>query len=76
MINVMNFDLLQVRQHRKLQLNELEEWRTGAYKSFRLYKEEVKGYHDKRIERDKKFEKEDEMLLFNLRLRLFLGILK
>lgn len=47
-----------------------------AYKNSRMYKEKVKCYHDKHVKRDKKFKKEEQVLLFNSRLRIFLGNLK
>ena len=33
-------------EHRKLQLQELEEIRNDAYESVRIYKEKVKIFHD------------------------------
>jgi len=59
-----------------VQLNELDEWRALAYENSRIYKDKVKQYHDKKIKQDKKFEKGDQVLLYNTRLRLFLGKLK
>jgi hypothetical protein len=45
----LNFDENQARENRKLQMQELEEMRSHAYKSSKLYKDQVKSYHDKRI---------------------------
>ncbi|KAM2405137.1 hypothetical protein ACFXTH_032397 [Malus domestica] len=61
--------------HRKLQLNELEEIRHDAYENARIYKEKTKAFHDKMI-RGKTFEIGQKVLLFNSRLRLFPGKLR
>ncbi|XP_060211807.1 uncharacterized protein LOC132639373 [Lycium barbarum] len=60
---------------RLFQLNETDEFRYQACKSVSLYKERMKHYHDTKIlKRD--FQKGDDVLLYNLRLNLFLGKLK
>ena len=46
-----------------------------AYESLRIYKERAKKWHDKHIMK-KRLQKGDMVLLFNSRLRLFLGKLK
>ncbi|XP_070029194.1 uncharacterized protein [Nicotiana sylvestris] len=56
-------------------LHELEEFRFQAFESARLYKERMKLMHDKHI-LDRNFKPEDLVLLYNSRLRLFLGKLK
>jgi len=61
---------------RKLQLNELDEWRSNAYENSRIYKEKVKEYHDKHIKQPKQFQEGDQVLLFNSRLKLFPGKLR
>lgn len=48
----------------------------GAYENSRLYTEKMKRYHGNHIRRGKQFEKGDQMMLFNSRLRLFPVILK
>ncbi|XP_015963134.1 uncharacterized protein LOC107487065 [Arachis duranensis] len=60
---------------RKLQLAELECLRLEAYENSRLYKEKMKAMHDKIIRR-KEFKAGDLVLLYNSRLRLFLGKLR
>ncbi|GKB91366.1 reverse transcriptase domain-containing protein [Tanacetum coccineum] len=50
--------------------------RLDAYESSISYKERTKRWHDKRIKAPTKYEKGDKVLLFNSRLRLFLGKLK
>ncbi|XP_060210508.1 uncharacterized protein LOC132637437 [Lycium barbarum] len=57
------------------QLNELDEFRFRAYVSSSLYKARMKHYHDKKIFQ-REFIPGDHVLLFNSRLRLFLGKLK
>ncbi|XP_038874981.1 uncharacterized protein LOC120067503 [Benincasa hispida] len=41
----LNFDLSSVGEVRKLQLNELVEWRMNTYKNAKLYKERTKKWH-------------------------------
>ncbi|XP_038889385.1 uncharacterized protein LOC120079304 [Benincasa hispida] len=60
---------------RKLQLNELEEWRMNAYENNKIYKEKTKCWHDQRISK-KVLVVGQKVLLFNSRLRLFPGKLK
>ncbi|KAH9716155.1 hypothetical protein KPL71_021360 [Citrus sinensis] len=65
-----NMELDVAGQHRKLQLQELEEIRNDAYESSRIYKEKTKAFHDKQILR-KNFEVGQKVLLFHSRLKLF-----
>nr|GFB06447.1 reverse transcriptase domain-containing protein [Tanacetum cinerariifolium] len=44
-----NFDLKTAGDHRKLQLNELNELRDQAYENFLIYKERTKKLHDDNI---------------------------
>nr|GEY33687.1 reverse transcriptase domain-containing protein [Tanacetum cinerariifolium] len=44
-----NFDLLTAGNHRKVQLNELNEIRDQAYKNSLIYKEKTKTIHDSKI---------------------------
>ena len=74
-IKKLNFDLKAVKEERLLQLNELEELRNEAYDSAIIYKDKTKKWHDQRILR-REFKARDQVLLFNSRLRLFLGKLK
>ena len=62
-------------QHRKLQLQELEEIRNDAYESSRIYKEMTKVFHDKQILR-KNFKVGQKVLLFHSHLKLFPGKLR
>lgn len=67
----LNFDFNLVREQRKLQLNELDEWRTVAYENLRIYKDKVKWYHDQTMKQNKKFEEGNQVLLYIARLYLF-----
>ncbi|GJS42560.1 reverse transcriptase domain-containing protein [Tanacetum coccineum] len=71
-----NMDLTKAGANKFLQINELDELRLDAYESSISYKERTNGWHDKRIKTPTKYEKGDKVLLFNSRLRLFLGKLK
>jgi len=74
-LKFLNFDEALLGEKRKLQLLELEEMRLNAYESFRLYKEKVKAYHDKKLLK-KDFRPGQQVLLFNSRLKLFPSKLK
>jgi len=74
-LKFLNFDEAISREQRRLQLLELEEMRSTAYESSKLYKERVKKYHDKKLLK-KDFHPGQQVLLFNLRLKLFSGKLK
>ena len=62
-------------EERKTQLLELEEMRSNEYESARLYKDKVKAYHDMKFLK-KEFLLGQQVLMFNSRLKLFLGKLK
>nr|GEZ82258.1 reverse transcriptase domain-containing protein [Tanacetum cinerariifolium] len=59
----------------RVQLNELNELRDQAYENSLIYKEKMKRIHDLKI-KDRVFNVDDRVLLFNLRLKIFLGKLK
>nr|GFC21368.1 reverse transcriptase domain-containing protein [Tanacetum cinerariifolium] len=67
-----NFDLKTVGDHRKLQLNELNELHDQAYKNSLIYKEQTKKLHDDKI-KNRIFIVGDQVLLFNSRLKIFSG---
>ena len=58
-----------------MQLNELDEMRLFAYENAKMYKEKTKRWHDAKI-KERVFERGQEVLLFNSRLKLFPGKLK
>ncbi|GJW36670.1 reverse transcriptase domain-containing protein [Tanacetum coccineum] len=70
-----NFDLMTVGDHRKVQLNKLNELRDHAYENSLIYKEKTKRFHDSKI-KNRVFNVSDRVLLFNSRLKIFSGKLK
>nr|GEU75955.1 reverse transcriptase domain-containing protein [Tanacetum cinerariifolium] len=70
-----NFDLKTAGDHRKLQLNELNELHDQAYENSLIYKERTKKLHDSKI-KNCIFNVGDQVLLFNSRLKIFSGKLK
>ncbi|GJW49292.1 reverse transcriptase domain-containing protein [Tanacetum coccineum] len=70
-----NFDLKTAGDHRKLQLNELNELRDQAYENSLIYKERTKKLHHFKI-KNRIFNVGDQVLLFNSRLKIFSGKLK
>ncbi|GJY58013.1 reverse transcriptase domain-containing protein [Tanacetum coccineum] len=70
-----NFDLKTAGDHRKVQINELNELRDQAYENSLIYKEKTKRIHDSKI-KNRVFNVGDRVLLFNSRLKLFSGKLK
>nr|GEX36105.1 reverse transcriptase domain-containing protein [Tanacetum cinerariifolium] len=70
-----NFDLAVTGDHRKVQLNELNELRDHAYENSLIYKEKTKRIHDSKI-KNYVFNVGDRVLLFNSRLKMFSGKLK
>ncbi|GJU84022.1 reverse transcriptase domain-containing protein [Tanacetum coccineum] len=70
-----NFDLKTASDHRKLQLNKLNELRDQAYENYLIYKERTKKLHDSKI-KNRIFNIGDQVLLFNSRLKIFSGKLK
>nr|GEW90595.1 reverse transcriptase domain-containing protein [Tanacetum cinerariifolium] len=61
--------------HKKVQLNELNELRDQAYENFLIYTEKTKRLHESKI-KDRVFNIGDIVLLFNFRLKFFSGKLK
>ncbi|GJX24287.1 reverse transcriptase domain-containing protein [Tanacetum coccineum] len=70
-----NFDLETAGDHRKVQLNELNELRDHAYENSLIYKEKTKRIHDSKM-KNRVFNVGDQVLLFNSRLKIFSGKLK
>nr|GFC09600.1 reverse transcriptase domain-containing protein [Tanacetum cinerariifolium] len=70
-----NFDLKTAGDHRKLQLNELNELHDQAYENSLIYKERTKKLHDDKI-KNRIFNVGDQVLLFNSRHKIFSGKLK
>nr|GFB27590.1 reverse transcriptase domain-containing protein [Tanacetum cinerariifolium] len=70
-----NFDHKTAGDHRKLQLNELNELRDQAYENSLIYKEKTKKIHYSKI-KNRIFNVGDRVLLFNSRLKIFSWNLK
>ncbi|GKA18633.1 reverse transcriptase domain-containing protein [Tanacetum coccineum] len=70
-----NFDLKTAGDHRKVQMNELNELWDHAYENSLIYKEKTKKIHDSKI-KNRVFNVGDRVLLFNSRLKIFSGKLK
>nr|GEX97080.1 reverse transcriptase domain-containing protein [Tanacetum cinerariifolium] len=70
-----NFNLKTAGDHRKIQINELNELRDQAYENSLIYKEKTKKIHDSKIKKCV-FNIGDRVLLFNSRLNIFSGKLK
>ncbi|GJZ69240.1 reverse transcriptase domain-containing protein [Tanacetum coccineum] len=70
-----NFDLKTAGDHRKLQLNELNELCDQAYENSLIYKERTKKLQDSMI-KNRIFNVGDQVLLFNSRLKIFSRKLK
>lgn len=72
---ILNFNLSKVVHARMLQLTELEEHRLFSYENAELYKEKAKRWHDSKCHK-RELIVGKQVLLFNSRLKLFLGKLK
>nr|GEY46224.1 reverse transcriptase domain-containing protein [Tanacetum cinerariifolium] len=70
-----NFDLAVAGNHRKVQLNKLNELFDHAYENSLIYKEKTKRIHDSKI-KNRVFNVGDRVLLFNSGLKIFSGKLK
>ncbi|GJS18271.1 hypothetical protein Tco_0412743 [Tanacetum coccineum] len=62
-----NFDLETASDHRKVQLNELNELRDHAYENSLIYKDKTKRIHDSKI-KNRVFNVDDQVLLLTLGL--------
>ncbi|GKC69375.1 reverse transcriptase domain-containing protein [Tanacetum coccineum] len=70
-----NFDLKTAGDHRKVQMNKLNELRDQAYENSLTYKEKMKKIHDSKI-KNRVFNVGDRVLLSNSRLKILSGKLK
>ncbi|GJW36249.1 reverse transcriptase domain-containing protein [Tanacetum coccineum] len=68
-----NFDLSTVGDHRKVQLNELNELRDHAYENSLIYKEKTKRIHDAKIKNRGLFEAIDSLIPIDEHLATFRG---
>ena len=67
-IKELNYDFKLAGEKRLFDISSLDEWRTQAYENAKLFKEKVKRWHDKRIQK-REFKIGDYVLLFNSHLR-------
>ncbi|XP_057746935.1 uncharacterized protein LOC130966178 [Arachis stenosperma] len=74
-LKLLNFDNNAAEEKRILQLNELEEFRSQAYKNAKIYKEKAKKWHDQRLA-PRSFEEGQIVLIYNSKLKLFPGKLR
>ena len=74
-VKQLNVDMTVAAEQRKLQLCKLKELRLFSYENARIYKENTKQWHDQRIQQ-RKLIPGNQVLLYNLRLKLFPGKLK
>nr|GEV42298.1 reverse transcriptase domain-containing protein [Tanacetum cinerariifolium] len=70
-----NFDLKTFDDHRKIQINELNELRDQAYENSLIYNEKTKRIHDSKI-KNRVFNTGDRVLLFISRLKILSSKLK
>ncbi|XP_022866222.1 uncharacterized protein LOC111386025 [Olea europaea var. sylvestris] len=73
--HLLNFNMRAVGEKRVLQFHELYEFRLDSYENAKIYKEKTKRWHDRHI-KEKEFEVGQQVLMFNSRLKPFLGKLK
>ncbi|GKA80125.1 reverse transcriptase domain-containing protein [Tanacetum coccineum] len=74
-LKLCNFNLKTAGDHRKVQMNELNELCDQAYENSLIYKEKTKKIHDSKI-KNRVFNVGDRVLLFNSQLKIFSGKLK
>ena len=61
-----------VGEKRLFDISSLDKWTTQAYENAKLFKEKVKRWHDKRIQK-REFNVGDYVLLYNSCFRFFAG---
>ena len=71
----MNYDFKTAEEKRLLDIHALDELRSEAYESARIFKEKVKIWHDRKIEKWE-FKTGDKVLLYNSRFKFFPGKLR
>ena len=69
-IKELNYDFKLAGENRLFDISSLDEWRTQAYENAKLFKEKVKRWHDKRIQK-REFKVGEYVLLYNSRFRFF-----
>ena len=69
-IKELNYDFKLAGEKRLFDISSLDEWRTQAYENAKLFREKVKRWHDRRIQK-REINVGDYVLLYNSRLRFF-----
>ena len=69
-IKELNYEFKLAAEKRLFDISSLDEWRTQAYENAKLFKEKVKRWHAKRIQK-REFNVGDHVLQYNSRLRFF-----
>ena len=62
-IKELNYDFKLAGEKRLFDISSLDEWRTQAYENAKMFKEKVKRWHDKRIQK-REFNVGDYVLIF------------
>jgi hypothetical protein len=71
-IKELNYDFKLAGEKRLFDISSLDEWRTQAYENAKLFKEKVKRWHDRKIQK-REFKVGEYVLLYNSRFRFFAG---
>ena len=71
-IKELNFEFKLAGEKRLFDISSLDEWRTQDYENAKLFKENVKRWHDKRIQKQE-LKVGEYVLLYNSRFRFFAG---
>ena len=71
-IKELNYDFKLAGEQSLFDISSLDEWRTQAYENAKLFKEKVKRWHDKRIQK-REFKFGEYFLLYNSHFRFFAG---
>ena len=71
-IKELNFDFKLASEKRLFDISSPDEWRTQAYENAKLFKEKVKRWHDKRIQKHE-FRVGGYVILYNPHFRFFVG---
>ena len=71
-IKELNYDFKLAGEKRLFDISSLDEWRTQAYEKSKVFKEKVKRWHDKRIQK-REFKVGEYVLLYNSRFSFFAG---
>ena len=71
-VKELNYDFKLAGEKRLSDISSLDEWRTQAYENAKLFKDKVKRWPDKRIQKCE-FKFREYVLLYNSRFRFFAG---